>query len=141
MESSVQAGVLKSELLGELERYWRDQLASAQADEEQRVAIERQLLQVRFLPRREFSAVDEIIVPSALVEIETLREDGQEGVHSWCYLIPTGGGLILSVSGRPVQVLTPQSPLGSALLGKKRGDDLVIPAGNKSRKIRVVTFS
>lgn len=141
MESSVQAGVLKSELLGELERYWRDQLASAQADEEQRVAIERQLLQVRFLPRREFSAVDEIIVPSALVEIETLREDGKEGVHSWCYLIPTGGGLILSVAGRPVQVLTPQSPLGSALLGKKRGDDLVIPAGNKSRKIRVVTFS
>jgi hypothetical protein len=141
MESSVQAGVLKSELLGELERYWRDQLASVQADEEQRVAIERQLLQVRFLPRREFSAVDEIIVPSALVEIETLREDGKEGVHSWCYLIPTGGGLILSVAGRPVQVLTPQSPLGSALLGKKRGDDLVIPAGTKSRKIRVVTFS
>ena len=131
----------KAELMAELERYWQDQLRDSAGDETRRSEVERQLLQVRFLPRREHRDPDDLIVPSTLVEIETTSQnEGGASTRSWCYLIPTGGGLILAVGGKPVQVLTPQSPLGSALIGHKRGDVLNVAVGKSTRKIQVIDF-
>lgn len=128
----------KEKLLGEIERYWRDQLVDAGEDTGRRQEIERQLVQIRFMPRREHREPGDIIVPSCLIELEA--GNPERSVRSWCYLIPSGGGLILSVEGRPVQVVTPQSPLGAALLGKNRGDSVEIPLGTAKRTMRIADF-
>lgn len=74
----------------------------------------RALLMFRFLPSRD-AEPSEVIAPGSLVEVETA------GRKSWVLIVPQHGGLILKFEGLPVQVLTPQSPLGEALLGKKSG--------------------
>lgn len=105
-------------------------LAGAQA---QRAAeIKRQLLIFKFLPVREFGPQDPI-GPGALVELELNR------TRSFYFLIPQGGGLVTNLDGRPVQVITPQSPIGEALLGRKAGDVIEIEARSALRVYKVLS--
>ena len=43
---------------------------------------------------------------------------------AWYFIGPRSGGLELVVDGVPVLVLTPQSPLGRQLMGKRVGDSV-----------------
>jgi hypothetical protein len=52
---------------------------------------------------------------SALVEVDLSGE-----VH-WFFLAPAGGGTEVVCEGTPVTLLTPESPLGSQLMGLKAG--------------------
>ena len=63
---------------------------------------------------------------TALVELEDA-----EGNASRYFLIHVGAGEKLDVDNVVVQVLTPSSPLGKALMGKREGDDveLRLPRG------------
>jgi hypothetical protein len=127
---------LKLKVMAELERYWQDQMLGAEREDEKK-AVELQLNQVRFLPKRTYTQADDVVIPSALVEIETLLEGEETGPRTWCYVVPSGGGLILVVNGRPVQVVTPQSPMGEALLGKRRGEEVRLSAARGERRVRV----
>jgi len=53
----------------------------------------------------------------ALVEL-----DAGGGKSAWYFLGPRAGGLELELDGRDILVLTPQSPLGRQLVGKRAGD-------------------
>lgn len=53
----------------------------------------------------------------ALVELEAGK-----GKRAWYFLGPRAGGIEVAVEGKTVLVLTPQSPLGRQLLGKRVGD-------------------
>ena len=68
----------------------------------------------------------------ALGALVTLEEDDAE-LRLW--LAPGGGGTKLNGG---VQVVTPKSPLGQALLGKLEGDDVEVPAGGKRRLLTIV---
>jgi transcription elongation GreA/GreB family factor len=46
------------------------------------------------------------------------------GQRTWYFIGPRAGGLELEVEGVPVLVLTPQSPLGRELLGKRVGETM-----------------
>jgi transcription elongation GreA/GreB family factor len=59
---------------------------------------------------------DDAIGPGALVRVSI---DDEERVF---FVIPQGGGTELDVGGK-VTVVAPSSPVGSALLGKRAGDD------------------
>jgi transcription elongation GreA/GreB family factor len=62
-------------------------------------------------------------------------------VRALYFLVPQGGGLVTSVDGRPVQVITPQSPLGERMLGKKVGDSFTVEtASGGQRTYRVVSI-
>lgn len=50
-----------------------------------------------------------------------LRSNNEEKIY---YLVPVAGGETLVVSGTTVQTLTPGSPLGVALFGKRVDDDV-----------------
>ena len=50
-------------------------------------------------------------------------EDDDTGVEHVYFLVPVGGGKPVSIDGLKVSPLTPQSPLGKALLGKIVDDD------------------
>lgn len=55
------------------------------------------------------------------------------------YLAPEGGGTKLR-SGA-VQVVTPVSPLGAALMGKREGDEVELVLAGKKRVLSVVSVS
>src|SRR2546423_1180591 len=50
---------------------------------------------------------------TALVELEADRK------RSWFFIGPKSGGLEIEYQGREIMVITPQSPLGQSLMGKK----------------------
>jgi transcription elongation GreA/GreB family factor len=126
----------KQELLKHIQEYLNDELVEAQktGSESERVKeIQSQLLMYRFLPVRNYTSED-VIVPSALVELRL------GSATAYYYVTPQGGGLITHVDGKPVQVITPQSPLGEALLGKKVGDLIRVQVRNGVREYRVVSI-
>ncbi|MBL9186480.1 MAG: GreA/GreB family elongation factor [Opitutaceae bacterium] len=86
------------------------------------------------LPLPDFAPGD-VIAVGALVELEAARG----GKHAWYFLGPRSGGLELSIDGRDVLVLTPQSPLGRQLLGRRAGDTLAAPGRSAAAAQRIVS--
>ena len=78
--------------------------------------------------------------PGDLIALGAVVELGREGTGAWYFLGPRAGGLELHVEGRNVLVLTPQSPLGRELLGKRAGDTVRLPGrgGAVEHRIRSV---
>lgn len=134
----------KRQVIQQIEQHLAEQLSDVAesadpADQERAAELHRQLLMYRFLPTREYGAED-VICPTALVELELAD---YQGVTTFCFIVPQGGGLVMQVEGRPVQVVTPNSPLGEALLGRKTGDvvDVTMGAAGKKRRYKVVSFT
>jgi transcription elongation GreA/GreB family factor len=71
------------------------------------------------------------------VTVGALVATEQQGASVVLLLAPSGGGTRLA--GGAVQVVTPQSPLGRALLGKRTGDDFELVVGGRSREISVLS--
>ena len=61
------------------------------------------------------------------IELGTLvgLED-EDGRQQWLFLAPDAAGLKVDVVGQPVTVITPRSPLGKSLLGKRVDDEVEI---------------
>lgn len=94
--------------------------------------IQSQLLMYQFLPKREYTDQD-VVCPGALVGLEF---NGQTAHY---LIVPSGGGLVTRVEGYPVQVITPQSPIGGSVLGKKVGETAEVPMREGApRRYRVV---
>jgi hypothetical protein len=67
----------------------------------------------------------------ALIETELDKE------KMLCFLLPCAGGTEVSFEGRNVSVITPSSPVGAALLDKKRGDKFSFRAGSTGKILAV----
>lgn len=107
-------------------------LAGAQA---KRVGEIEQILHVlKTLNCREFKE-DEAIQSTAIVEFE---HDGKTGV---CILLPMGGGMSVDHDGHHIQVVTPKSPLGEALVGRSAGDVAVIDVGRETKEYEILSVS
>lgn len=81
------------------------------------VELQAELNQLKALELCAFSA-NSAIALGALVSLD----DEREVVHY--FIAPAGGGSRVEVFGRQVRVITPQSPIARALLGKYQGDAL-----------------
>ncbi|HRJ71685.1 MAG TPA: hypothetical protein PLS03_05640 [Terrimicrobiaceae bacterium] len=75
------------------------------------------------LPAGTFGA-DAPIDVGALIRLEFPDES------SWFFLGPAGGGIEVTCDDVAVTVITPESPLGSQLLGRKLGDRLTSPTAH-----------
>ena len=62
-------------------------------------------------------------------------------VRAFYFIAPRGGGLVTSVDGLPVQVITPQSPIGEAVLGRRAGETVRIELRDGVREYRIVGMS
>jgi len=88
--------------------------------------VERSLALLGSIPVRVFAPDDKIAV-GALVEL----------VHGTsklvCFVLPIAGGQRIRIGGDEVQIVTPTSPLGKALMGLSEGDDAEVstPQGTK----------
>jgi len=90
---------------------------------------------VRSTSTRGYGPDDEVGL-GALVVAED--EDGEEA----CYLLASnGGGLVVDVEGTPVRVVTPESPVGRAFVGKLEGDDVQVRTPKGVREFVLVTVS
>jgi transcription elongation GreA/GreB family factor len=87
------------------------------------------LAQFQALPLRDFTAADPVSL-GALVKLGD--RDGS------CYFIgPRAGGTEIRHEGGEVMVITPQSPLGRQLMGRKQGDVLQLDLGGRRGECRI----
>jgi len=74
----------------------------------------------------------------ALIELET--EQGAEPPERSLYFIgPKAGGTEIVHARRSILVLTPESPLGREVMGKRQGDRFQISMGGRARDYRLVS--
>jgi transcription elongation GreA/GreB family factor len=78
-------------------------------------------------------AADQPIDLTALVELEA------DGARSLYFIGPRNGGLDIAHQGHEIMVITPQSPLGQNLMGKKAGQRWTANLGGALVKYRVVS--
>ncbi len=72
------------------------------------------------------------VAPGALVQLSGDR------VPELVFIVPVGVGQTLKLPGAVVHVLSAQSPLAVALLGKQAGDDVEFFAGGQRRELQIV---
>jgi transcription elongation GreA/GreB family factor len=93
--------------------------------------LKKTIASYQFADIREFKPTDPIEL-GALVELEL------DGKRLNYFLVGQGGGMSLSLQGKTVQVITPQSPLGEALLGRRVGDSIEVEGQKVSREYEVL---
>ncbi len=105
-------------------------LAGAQS---RRVAeIEELISFFKFSPVKDFKATDKISA-TALVHV-TL-----EGKKMFLFVMGKGGGLSFNCEGHNVQIVTPNSPLGEALLDLGAGDTAVVEIGDDDIEYDIIS--
>lgn len=93
-------------------------LADGQAKQAMAVAVAARAFES--LEMRDFGPGDAIGV-GALVEVRMMGEE------QWFFVGPVSGGLEVTVSGKEITVITPESPLGGQLMGIGVGDRTSAP--------------
>ena len=96
--------------------------------------VEDEASRLRFLTLRAFEP-DE---PAGLGAVVRVEIDG-EPPASVFFLVPVAGGLRVAHAGLEVQLVTPGSPLGRALIEKRAGDDFELRVGNKVREYELIS--
>ncbi len=105
-------------------------LAGAQA--KRAGEIDEVLAMFRSLTVREFGVTDPIQATS-LVEISSV------GKKSHVFLMPKGGGVTLKHEGVTVQLITPNSSIGEALVGLKVGDVADVEIGDNTKEYQILS--
>ncbi|MBA4148601.1 MAG: GreA/GreB family elongation factor [Verrucomicrobia bacterium] len=104
----------------------------ARGQSRQAAEIEQAIEQFNALNARKFTGKDPIDI-GALVELQTKEE------QLYYFIGPRAGGTEVSHGGKEILVITPQSPLGQQLFGKKQGDRLQITIAGAKNEYRVVS--
>lgn len=104
----------------------------ARGQSRQAAEIEAAIAEFQQLGVRKFANSDAIDL-GALVELEV---GGEKNVY---FLGPRAGGTEIEHDRREILVITPQSPLGEQIAGKKCGEALSLKLGNETRPARVVS--
>ena len=86
------------------------------------------------LPLRDFGP-DEPVNLTALLSLEI------DGSQSWYFIGPKNGGLEIEHAGEEILVITPQSPLGENLLGRKAGECWAAKLGGSTVKYHLVSVA
>ncbi len=75
-----------------------------------------------------------VVKLGALVQLEN-----DKSTQHWFFIAPAAGGYKCNVDGQKYTVITPQSPMGTVLIGKYRDDDIELSIG--ANKINDYIFS
>jgi len=70
----------------------------------------------------------------ALVEVQS------ESVKRFYFIGPCAGGAEIHVGEKPILVLTPQSPLGSLLMGRKKGERMKFRRGDEDQIVTITAI-
>lgn len=75
--------------------------------------------------------------PGEMIDLTALVELDIDGKRSAYFIGPRSGGLEIEFHRQEVTVITPQSPLGQNLMGKKAGDGWTAKLGGSTVKYRI----
>lgn len=104
-------------------------LAGAQA---QRVSqVEELIYHLGELNIREYSE-SVAISSTAILELEYLNKKMK------VIILPSGGGVHLRINDEILQIVTPQSPLGEALMGMYVGDVAIVDVGSVTKEYEIL---
>jgi len=78
--------------------------------------------------------------PVALFALVTL-EAADGGARNLYFVVPVAGGLSLSVGGETVLTVTPEAPLGRALIGAFEGDEVSVRTPQGTRVLEVAAVA
>jgi transcription elongation GreA/GreB family factor len=133
-QRQTQAGATHEESKPENDKDTRALEASylARGQAQRVVELEEALTKVNSLGPREF-APDTPVALGAIVQLQ------DEDAAVWYLLAPAGGGVRLQLGTTSVTVVTPESPVGKALLGRRAGDDIDIRTPQGLREYSVST--
>lgn len=92
---------------------------------------EQAIVQFQSLPLADFTESTPINV-GALVSVETAS------THQWYFIGPSAGGTEIQHGKETVVVITPQSPLGRVLQGRKQGEVIRLGEGRTARTQRIL---
>lgn len=95
----------------------------ARGQSKQAAEIAQAIEQFSKLPARDFQT-SEAIDLGAFVELK-----GKDDERSFYFIAPRAGGTEVMHEKKEVLVITPQSPLGQQLVGRKQGDRLLLAIG------------
>jgi transcription elongation GreA/GreB family factor len=104
----------------------------ARGQSKQAAEIEAAIAEFEKLGVKKFAPGDAVGI-GALVELE------QHGEKNYYFLGPRAGGTEIEHDRKEILVITPQSPLGEQLTGKKTGDTLQLKLGKETRAAKVVS--
>ena len=105
-------------------------LAGAQAKQAREILDS--IARYEALPIKSFAPGDPVDL-TALVELET------DGASSTYFIGPKNGGLEINHDRREIMVITPQSPLGQNLTGRKSGDRWTTKLNGTTVKYHIVS--
>lgn len=97
--------------------------------------FEEELAKLNALKLRPFDAR----APAALGAVVELSDDDDEVLVY--FLAPAGGGRRLMVAERALTVVTPEAPVGRALVGRRQDDDVEIRTPQAIRRCSVLSVS
>jgi transcription elongation GreA/GreB family factor len=104
----------------------------ARGQSKQLADLEAAIVEFEKLGVKKFGAGDTIAV-GALVEVAT------GGESSFYFIGPRAGGTEVIHDRQDILVITPQSPLGEQLTGKKAGDEPQLKLGGELRPAKIVS--
>ena len=104
----------------------------ARGQSKQAAEIEAAIVEFEKLAVRNFGAGEPIDL-GALVDLE------HGGESSFYFIGPRAGGTEVLHDKKEILVITPQSPLGEQLLGKKSADKLELKLGGEIRSAKIVS--
>ncbi len=104
----------------------------ARGQSKQAAELESAIAEFEKLGTRKFAAGEAIGI-DALVELE------HGGESSFYFIGPRAGGTEVLHDKKEILVITPQSPLGERLIGKKQGDQLQLNFGGGRQPAKVIS--
>ena len=104
----------------------------ARGQSKQAAELEAAIVEFEKIGARKFAASDAIAV-GALVELE------QGGEKMFYFLGPRAGGTEVIHDKKEILVITPQSPLGEQLAGKKAGESPQLKIGSERRAVKILS--
>jgi transcription elongation GreA/GreB family factor len=104
----------------------------ARGQSKQAAELEAAIAEFEKLPAKKFADAEPIGL-GALVELEN------GGEKLFYFIGPRAGGTEIVHDKKEILVITPQSPLGEQLIGKKSGDKLELKLGGEIRAAEVVS--
>ena len=105
----------------------------ARGQSRQAAELEQAIAKLRKLSPRDFGD-DEPADIGAVIELRTNKE------KSFYFILPSAGGTEANWHGDEILVITPESPLGQQLMGKKKGDRFQLEIGGSRSEYRVTAI-
>lgn len=77
--------------------------------------------------------------PESPIDLTALVELEMDRTRSLFFVGPRSGGLEVMMGEKEITVITPESPIGKALMGRKAGDKWVATFGKSNVRYRIIS--